>query len=135
MFRIRTSFLADLDPRSQKCPYGSGSGSRPLIFYSDVDLDPDPRGVKIKLDNLYHQIFNNIFQNDIKTPLKISKHKVLQKVLAFLFPVLYFPNEPEHFLGFIISWIRIWICPCGSGWGSRRHIFMRIHVDPDPKHC
>ena len=44
---------------------------RPLIFYSD----PEQRGVKIKEDNLYQQIF----QNDIKTPFKISKHKVLQK--------------------------------------------------------
>ena len=44
---------------------------RPLIFYSD----PDQKGVKIKKDNLYQQIF----QNDIKTPFKISKHKVLQK--------------------------------------------------------
>ena len=42
VFRIRISFHADPDPGSQKCPYGSGS--RPLIFYSD----PDPRGVKIK---------------------------------------------------------------------------------------
>ena len=55
----------------------AGSGSRPLIFYSDPD--PDPKGVKIKEDNLYKQIFNKIFQNDIKMPLKISKHKVLQK--------------------------------------------------------
>ena len=42
VFRIRISFYADHDPGSQKCPYGSGS--RPLIFYSDPD--PDPRGVK-----------------------------------------------------------------------------------------
>ena len=52
VFRIRKSFHADPDPGSQKCPYGSGS--RPLIFYSD----PDPKGVKIKEDNLYQQIFN-----------------------------------------------------------------------------
>ena len=75
MFRIRISFHADPDPGSLKCPYGSGSGSRPLIFYSD----PDPKGVKIKEDNLNKQIFNKIFQNDIKTPLKIRKHNVLQK--------------------------------------------------------
>ena len=41
-----------------------------------------------------------------------------------MFPVLYSPNEPEHFLGFFTSWIRIRICPCGS----RRHIFMRIRI-------
>ena len=52
VFRIRISFHADPDPGSQKCPYGSGS--RPLIFYSDLD----PKGVKIKEDNLYKQIFN-----------------------------------------------------------------------------
>ena len=77
VFRIRISFHADPDsdpdPGSLKCPYGSGSG--PLIFYSD----PDPKVVKIKEDNLYQQIFNYIFLNDIKTPLKISIHKVLQK--------------------------------------------------------
>ena len=49
-----------------------------------------------------------------------------------MFPVMYSPNEPEHFLGFFTSWIQIRICPCGSG--SRRHIFMRIRADPDPKH-
>ena len=47
-----------------------------------------------------------------------------------MFPVLYSPNEPVYFLGFFISRIRI--CPCGSG--PRRHIFMRIRADPDPKH-
>ena len=42
-------------------------------------------------------------------------------------PVLYSPNEPEHFLGFFTSWIRIRIQEaylyadsCG---------FMRIHAD------
>ena len=75
MFRIRISFHADPDPGSQKCSYGSGS--RPLIFYSDPYTDP--KEVKIKEDNLYQQIFNKIFQNDIKKPLKISKNKVLQK--------------------------------------------------------
>ena len=48
-------------------------------FYSD----PDPKGVKIKEDNLKQQIFNSIFQNDIETPLKFSKHKLLQKDLYF----------------------------------------------------
>ena len=46
VFPIHISFHADPDPRSQKCPYGSGTGSRPLIFYSDPD--PDPRGIKDK---------------------------------------------------------------------------------------
>ena len=50
VFRIRISFHADPDPGSLKCPYGSGS--RPLIFYSDPDLDP--KGVKIKEDNLLY---------------------------------------------------------------------------------
>ena len=54
VFWICIRFHADPDPGSLKCPYGSGSGSRPLIFYSD----PDPKGVKIKEDNLYKQIFN-----------------------------------------------------------------------------
>ena len=48
VYRIRISFHADLDPGSQKYPCGSGSGSRPLIFYSDPDL----KGVTIKEDNL-----------------------------------------------------------------------------------
>ena len=52
VFRIRISFHADPDPEFQKCPYGSES--RLIIFYSD----PDPRGVKIKKDNLYQQIFH-----------------------------------------------------------------------------
>ena len=42
------------DPGSLKCPYGSGFGSRPLILYPD----PDPKGVKMKEENLYKQIFN-----------------------------------------------------------------------------
>ena len=75
VFRIRLSFHAD--PGSQKCPFGSGS--RPLIFYSN----PDPRGVKIKKGNLYHQIFNKIVKDDIKTLLKISEQKVLQKDPCF----------------------------------------------------
>ena len=81
VFRIRLSFHAD--PGSQKCPFGSGS--RPLIFYSN----PDPRGVKIKKGNLYHQIFNKIVKDDIKTLLKISKQKVLQKDLCFYVSVLF----------------------------------------------
>ena len=44
-------------------------------FYSDLD----PKGVKIKEGNLYQQIFNLFFQNDIIKPLKNIKHKVLQK--------------------------------------------------------
>ena len=69
-------FHADPDPEpgSQKCTYRSGS--EPLNCYSD----PDPKGVKFKKTTYtYQQIFNKFFQNDIKTPLKISKHKVLQK--------------------------------------------------------
>ena len=114
VFRIRISFHADPDPGSQKCPYGSGSGSTSLIFYSD----PDPKGVKMKE---YQQIFNKIYQNDTKTLLKISKHKVLQRILTFMFPVLYTPNEPVYFLDFFTSWIRIqesylYADPCGSGY-------------------
>ena len=71
MLRIRVSIHPD--PGSLKCPYGSGS--RPLIFSSD----PDPKGVKVKEDNLYKQIFNQIFPNDIKTPLKFRKRDELQK--------------------------------------------------------
>ena len=41
--------------------------------------DPDPKGVNIKEGHLYQQMFNIFFQNDIKTPLKNSKHKLLQK--------------------------------------------------------
>ena len=53
-----------------------------------MDPDPDPlfflririqRGVKVKEDNLYKQIFNQIFPNDIKTPLKFRKRNELQK--------------------------------------------------------
>ena len=39
-----------------------------------------------------------------------------------MFPVLYSPNKPEHFLDFFTS--RICICPSRS----RRHIFMRIRI-------
>ena len=66
MLRIRIIFHADPDPGSQKCSYGSGSWFK---------------GGKIKEDNLYQyqQFSTKIFQNDIKLPLKISKHNVLQK--------------------------------------------------------
>ena len=52
VFWIPISFHADPDPDpgSQKCPYGFGS--RHLIFYSDLYPDPDPKGVKIKDENL-----------------------------------------------------------------------------------
>ena len=49
VFRIHISF--HVDPGSQKCPYGSGFGSRPLLFNFYSDPDPDPRGVKIKKYN------------------------------------------------------------------------------------
>ena len=54
-----------------------------------------------------------------------------------MFPVLYSANEPEHFLGFFTSWIRIWIriCPCRSVSGSRTggislcgSMWIRIHI-------
>ena len=66
--------------------------------------------------------------------LKIHKQNInlsitVQEVLYFF---SFSPNEPVHFLGFFASWIRIRICICPSG--SRRHFFMRIRVDPDPKH-
>ena len=44
-----------------------------------------------------------------------------KRILTFMFPVLYSPNETVYFLGFFTSRIRIRICPCGA--------------DPDPKHC
>ena len=56
VFRIRMPILIRIQTRN--------------FFYSD----PDPKGVKIKEDNLYQQIFNKIFLNGIKTPLNISKH-------------------------------------------------------------
>ena len=46
-----------------------------------------------------------------------------------MFPVLYSHNEPVYFLGIFASWIRIRMDRC------MRHIFIRIHVDLDPKHC
>ena len=127
VFRIRISFHADPDPDPGflKCPYGSRSGSRPLIFY--LDPEPDLKGVKIKEENLnrYQQIFNIVFQKDIKTPLNIRKHNVryYKRILTFMFPVLYSPNETvyfDYFLGFFTSWIQIqeaylYAESCGSG--------------------
>ena len=64
-----------------------------------------------------------------------------------MFPALYSPNEPEHFLGFFTSWIRIQIQeaylyadPCGSGsetllLGRSFHESGFGQKDPDPKHC
>ena len=83
-----------------------------------LDPDPDPsffirirnpKWVKIKEENLNQQIFNRIFLNEIKTPLKISEHKVpyYKRILTFMFPFLYSPNETVYFLGFFTSWIRI----------------------------
>ena len=66
-------------------------------------------GKKIKENKERKQIFNLIFQNDIKTPLKMSKLKGL-KTDPSMFPFLYSPNEPVYFLGFFSSWIRIRIC-------------------------
>ena len=43
-----------------------------------------------------------------------------------MFPVLCSPIEPAYFLGFFTSWIRILICPCGSGsetLGEAKYIF------------
>ena len=37
-----------------------------ISFYADPDADPDPRGVNIKEEKLHQQMFNYIFQNDIK---------------------------------------------------------------------
>ena len=115
-FRICISFHADPDPGSQKCRNGSGSG--PLIFYSD----PDPKVVKIKEDNLYQQIFNYIFLNDIKTPLKISIHKVLQKDPYLYVSSSIFTLSPCIFRRLFSSWI--WI----------RIQTAYLYADPDPKH-
>ena len=45
-----------------------------------------------------------------------------KRILTFMFPVLYSPNETVYFLGFFTSWIRIRIqeaylyaAPFGSG--------------------
>ena len=37
-------------------------------------------------------------------------------------PILYSPNEPEHFLGFFASWIQI------------QEAYLYADPDPDPKH-
>ena len=78
----------------------------PYNVHMDPDPDPlffilirlDPKGVK----------------NDIKTPLKLENTMYYKRILTFMFPVLYSPNETVHFLGFFTSWI------C---------------ADPDSKHC
>ena len=38
----------------------------PKNVHTDPDADPDPRGVNIKEEKLHQQMFNYIFQNDIK---------------------------------------------------------------------
>ena len=43
-----------------------------------------------------------------------------------MFPVLYSPDKPVYFPGFI---------PPGSESGSMRHIILQICLDPDLKHC
>ena len=65
------------------------------------------RGVNTKEEKLHQQIFNSIFQNDIKKSLKINKLNInlntgITKDPYFIFPVLYSPNEPVHFLGFFL---------------------------------
>ena len=86
-FRIRISFYSDPNPGSQKCPHGSGS----IIFYAD----PDPGGVNIKKEKLNQQIFNWIFKNDIEKSKWIKKYKFryYKRILTFICPVLYSPNE------------------------------------------
>ena len=82
-------------------------------------MDPDLKGVKIKEDNLYKQNFYKIFQNDIKTPLKIKKHNVLQKDPYFMFPVLYHLMKLNIFSRLFTGYL------LGSGSAS-------VHADPDP---
>ena len=48
-----------------------------------------------------------------------------------MFPVLYSPNEPENFLGFFTSWIRIRICDPSM---RIRIQEAYLYADPDPKH-
>ena len=55
--------------------------------------------------------------------------KYYKRILAFMFPILYSPNEPEDFLGFFTSSIRIRICPCGSG---RPFLMWIRNTDLDP---
>ena len=80
------------------------------------------RGVNTKEEKLHQQIFNSIFQNDIKKSLKINKLNInlntgITKDPYFIFPVLYSTDEPVHILGFF---------PPGSEYRSRRHFFKRI---------
>ena len=86
------SFYADPDPGSQKCPYGS----------KEIN----------KEEKLHRQIFNSIFQNDIKESLKINKQNInlsISKGSLLLFFQLLF----KAFL------------PPGSGYTS-------VHAEPDP---
>ena len=49
-----------------------------------------------------------------------------------MFPVLYSPNEPEHFLGFFTSWIRIWIQEAylyADACGSRSETQILLHLN------
>ena len=51
-----------------------------------------------------------------------------KRILTFMFPVLYSPNEAVYFLGFFTSWIRIRI--------QQAYLFADpCDPDPDPKHC
>ena len=54
-------------------------------------------------------------------------HTLFHIVLVIFFLLFSFISE------LFTSWIRIRICPCGSG--SRRPLIIWIHADPDPKHC
>ena len=55
VFWICIYYYADPDLGSQKCPHGSGSGSK---------------GVNTKEEKLHQKLFNYIFQKDIKKSLK-----------------------------------------------------------------
>ena len=46
-----------------------------------------------------------------------------KRILTFMFPVLYSPNETVYFLGFFTSWIRIGIQEA------------YLYANPNPKHC
>ena len=111
------------DPHKFSC--GSGSRIPKMSIWLRIQTpnfssDPDPKGVKIKEDNLYQQNSTTFF-------------KVLQKDPYFMFPVLYSPEEPVYFLGFFTSWIRIRICPCGSG--SRRLTVTAIKLVASMRKC
>ena len=81
----------------------------------NVQMDPDVctvRMVNTKEEKLHQKIFNYIFQNYIKKSLQINKRSINlsrynKRILTFILPVLYLPNEPAHFRGFFTSWIRI----------------------------